>query len=79
MLIVTRRVGETVWVGDGVEIRVLDASPTRVRLGIVAPREMPIQRGEMKAAVEQNRAASRMEEQALTGVLRYIRSQGPSE
>lgn len=78
MLIVTRRSGETLWVGEGVEIRVLETTPSRVKLGIVAPRSLAILRGEVKAAEEQNLAAALVLEESLPQVLRYLRSQtGP--
>ena len=58
MLIIGRRVGETIHLGDDVEIRIMDLSPSRVKIGIVAPRELGILRGEMRQAAAQNVAAS---------------------
>jgi len=58
MLILGRRIGESILIGDNVEVRVVDASPTRVKLGIVAPRDLQILRSEMRLAAEQNRAST---------------------
>ncbi|QDU63908.1 hypothetical protein Pan216_47890 [Planctomycetes bacterium Pan216] len=44
MLVLTRRLGEGIRLGDNVEVRVLEVRGQRVRLGIEAPREMNIQR-----------------------------------
>jgi carbon storage regulator len=58
MLILGRRIGESILIGDNVEVRVVDASSTRVKLGIVAPRDLQILRSEMRLAAEQNRAST---------------------
>ena len=36
----------------------MDLTPSRVKLGIVAPRQLSVARGEMKAAAENNRVAA---------------------
>ena len=48
MLVLSRRVGESVCVGPGVTIRVVEANPGRVRLAIDAPAEVRILRSELK-------------------------------
>ncbi|GAB4351023.1 MAG: carbon storage regulator CsrA [Immundisolibacter sp.] len=47
MLILTRRAGETFMIGDGIEITVLGAKGSQVRLGIKAPRDVPVHRAEI--------------------------------
>jgi carbon storage regulator len=47
MLILTRRPQEAVMVGLDIQIVVLGISGDRVRLGITAPREIPVQRQEL--------------------------------
>lgn len=60
MLVLTRRIGERVLIGDDIEITVLDVKGDQVRLGIQAPRQTRIQRAEIVAAVEsENVAAAR--------------------
>lgn len=48
MLVITRCSGESFWVGDEIEIRVLEAG-SQVRIGISAPREIEIVRAELVA------------------------------
>lgn len=47
MLILTRRVGEAVMIGDDVTITVLGVKGNQVRLGIDAPRSTPVHREEI--------------------------------
>ncbi len=47
MLILTRRVGETVVIGNDVDITVLGVKGNQVRLGVKAPREVSVHREEI--------------------------------
>ncbi len=47
MLILTRRVGESVYIGDDVRLTVLGVRGTQVRIGINAPKEVPVHREEI--------------------------------
>ncbi|MBL8175153.1 MAG: carbon storage regulator [Bryobacterales bacterium] len=76
MLIIGRRVGETIYLGDDVEIRIMDLSPSRVKIGIVAPRELGILRGEMRQAAAQNVAASQGEGTGLAALVGRLREKG---
>ena len=59
MLVITRKAGERICLGDEVTITVMEISGSTVRLGIDAPAEIPIYRHEIWAAVkEENRAAA---------------------
>ena len=78
MLIIGRRVGETIYLGEDVEIRIMDLSPSRVKIGIVAPRDLGILRGEMKQAVAQNLAASRGATVGLADLVGRLRQQKQS-
>ena len=44
MLILTRRIGEAINIGDDISVRVLDIQDSQVRIGINAPREVPVHR-----------------------------------
>lgn len=46
-LILTRRIGETIRIGDAVEVTVLGTKDCQVRMGITAPREIPVHREEV--------------------------------
>lgn len=47
MLILTRRVGETLMVGDDVAVTILTVKANQVRLGIRAPASVPVHREEI--------------------------------
>lgn len=51
MLVLTRRPGQTIRIGDGIEVRVVRIEGDRVVLGVAAPREVTIVRGELLAEV----------------------------
>ena len=53
-----RRPGESLLVGDGVEIEVLEAKTSRVKLGIKAPTSISIVRKEARITCEENLAAA---------------------
>jgi carbon storage regulator len=59
MLVITRKSGERVCLGDDVTVTVLDISGTSVRLGIEAPSDVRVYRYEIWVQVqEENRAAA---------------------
>lgn len=59
MLVFTRKPGQGLMIGDDVEIRILSVGGEQVRVGINAPRRIPVHRHEVYAAIiEQNRLAS---------------------
>ena len=60
MLVLSRRVGEAVCIGDDIEIVVVAARGDQIRLGIRAPRNVSIIRRELLEEVsDENRAAAR--------------------
>ncbi|GAB2979989.1 carbon storage regulator CsrA [Frigoribacterium salinisoli] len=60
MLVLTRKVGERILIGDDIVVTVLDARGDGVRIGIDAPRGITIQREEVvRAVTEANVEATR--------------------
>ncbi len=64
MLILTRKVGEKITIGDDIEITVVEIKGKQVRLGINAPSELPVHREEVyRRILEENlKAASYVQE-----------------
>jgi carbon storage regulator len=59
MLILARRIGESIMIGDQVEISVVDIKGDQVKLGIKAPAQVKVYRREVYSAIqEENRAAA---------------------
>lgn len=53
MLILTRRVGESVVIGDKVSVTVLGVKGNQVRLGVDAPRDVSVHREEIYAKIRE--------------------------
>jgi len=58
MLILARRIGESIMVGDQVEISVVDIKGDQVKLGIKAPSQVKVYRREVYAAIQQENLAA---------------------
>ena len=54
MLVITRKAGESIRIGDDVTVTVLDIAGSSVRIGIDAPGEIPVFREEIWAANEKD-------------------------
>ena len=66
MLVLTRRAGESVMIGDDVVITVLEARGDVIRLGIQAPRDVQVHREEVyRELKDANRAAASPTEDAV--------------
>jgi len=57
MLILTRRVGETLMVGDEVTVTVLGVKGNQVRLGVNAPKEVAVHREEIYLRIQHEKTS----------------------
>ena len=80
MLVLTRKSNQSIMIGDDIEVSVLSIMGEKVRIGIQAPREIPVFRKEVYLEIKQERAA----EMATAGQTRAqvdeaLRNLGTSE
>ncbi|MFZ0579305.1 MAG: carbon storage regulator CsrA [Psychrobacillus psychrotolerans] len=67
MLVLSRKVNETIKIGDDIEIRVLEVKGDNVRIGIEAPKSMEILRGELILTIsETNTEANELHKDLFT-------------
>lgn len=59
MLVLTRKSNQSIMIGDDIEISVLAIMGEKVRIGIQAPREVPVFREEVYLEIQQDRAGER--------------------
>ena len=59
MLVLRRRAGDSLLIGGDVEVEILEITPTRVKLGILAPDSVTIVRKEVHLTREQNVTAAK--------------------
>ena len=52
MLVLTRKTNQSIMIGDDVEVSVLSVSGDKVRIGIAAPREIPVFRKEVYLSIQ---------------------------
>jgi carbon storage regulator len=73
MLVLTRRAGESVMIGDSVIVTVLEARGDVIRLGIQAPRDVQVHREEVYRELQAaNREAASPTEDAVEAVTRML-------
>lgn len=58
MLVIRRHAGDSILIGEDVEIQVIECGAGRVKLGIRAPRQVAVLRAETKGTRDQNLAAA---------------------
>ncbi|MHC4259066.1 MAG: carbon storage regulator CsrA [Planctomycetota bacterium] len=59
MLVLSRQKDESIMIGDDVEITIVDVRGDKVRLGITAPKEIPVHRREVYEAIKREKNEQR--------------------
>jgi carbon storage regulator len=57
MLVLTRKPNQSIMIGDEIEITVVSSAPDKVRIGIDAPRDIPVFRKEVYLEIQRERLA----------------------
>ena len=76
MLVFTRRKHQAIMIGDGIEVRVLRVGRDGVRLGIVAPAEVPVHRQEIYAQIRDANRSAADTPHTLTDIAERLRKRG---
>ena len=75
MLILTRRLGESITIGDNIKVSVLGVSGRQVRLGIDAPSNVVVHREEVYVRIqEENKKASKSLKKDLADMVKLLKS-----
>jgi carbon storage regulator len=69
-----RRQGEAILIGDGVEIRILSIDGTRVKVGILAPRSVPVTTREIELVRKQNLQAAETPHDASEALAQLLKA-----
>ena len=64
MLVLTRRKNQSIVIGDGIVVTVLEVKGDNIRLGITAPRDVQVLREELLTALSEANASSVLDEAA---------------
>jgi len=69
MLVLSRHRDESIMIGDNVVVTIVDIRGDKVRLGINAPKEIPVHRQEVYEAIQrENRNAAQVQPEDTTGL-----------
>ncbi len=80
MLVLTRKVGESIRIGDEIEIIVTAVDQNKVRIGVRSPRSIPVYREELYRRIQmENQQAAEVAMKDLDEMLKMVRSTEPSE
>src|SRR5436309_11302563 len=74
MLVLTRKPGQSIMIGEGVEVQVLSVAGEKVRLGITAPRDVSIFRNEVYDRIESETRGGGGDEEADGGTNAAVES-----
>ncbi|MBG9586614.1 carbon storage regulator CsrA [Cytobacillus firmus] len=74
MLVLTRRIKESIMVGDDIEISILSIEGDQVKLGISAPKNVDIHRKEIYLSIQQeNSSATQTEASAIESLSSFFK------
>ena len=74
MLVLTRKSNQSIMIGDDIEVSVLSVMGEKVRIGIQAPRDIPVFRKEVYLEIQQERSADGVTRREVDEALRQLGS-----
>jgi len=79
MLVLTRKLNQSIMIGEDVEVKVIDIKGDQVKIGIVAPRHISVYRKEIYEEIQkQNRVAAVINQNAVQSLEGIIKKKGKS-
>ncbi len=79
MLVIRRRAGETLLIGEEIEIEILETGSSQVKLGIRAPKHVIVLRKEIQITGQENvLAAKEKSGETLNSLLKTLKKRGES-
>lgn len=75
MLILTRRIGESVMIGDDIKISVLGVKGNQIRIGVSAPREVAVHREEIFQRIQEERVGKSPQQEQPEALLAVVHSE----
>jgi carbon storage regulator len=76
MLVLTRKSNQSIMIGDDIEVSVLAIMGEKVRIGIEAPRSVPVFRKEVYLEIQQDTSAPEEDRKAVDEALDRMKSEG---
>jgi carbon storage regulator len=76
MLVLTRKANQSIMIGDDIEISVLSTSAEKVRIGIQAPRDIPVFRKEVYVEIKQGQGPGASVRAEVDEALKRLSSDG---
>jgi carbon storage regulator len=74
VLVLTRKSNQSIMIGDDIEVSVLAIMGEKVRIGIEAPRSVPVFRKEVYVEIQQDRGASEDDAEEVDRALEGLKS-----
>jgi len=69
MLVLTRKIGESIRIGDNITVKIVELDSRQVKLGIEAPKSVSVNREEIYKRIQaENKAASSASDQSLQSI-----------
>jgi carbon storage regulator len=76
MLVLTRKANQSIMIGDDIEVSVLAVMGEKVRIGIAAPRAVPVFRQEVYLEIQQGREEGGDEREDVNEELARLKAEG---